>query len=349
MGGHGRCTIAIWRRFMSTQLPTHTRDIVVIGCSAGGVEALPRITHQLPHDLPASVFIVQHMSVAANTYLVDILQRTTDIRVSWAEQGERFDRSHIYVCPPDVHLVFADHHLRLSRAARENRSRPSIDKLFRSAAAHHGSRTIGVLLTGMLDDGVAGLAAIKDVGGVAIVQDPDDAMFPELPTRALQAIRADHVLPIDAIARSIVERVHDRATEVKIPELIAYEARLDSRATVTAGDLEKLGPQSTIACPECSGPTWIVGGEGARRYRCYLGHVTSARELLDDSVSHVEQALWSAVRALHDRATTLETLASDSLRLGNKQSSQAYSDRAAETRKQADLARQFMLDLGRPK
>jgi two-component system, chemotaxis family, protein-glutamate methylesterase/glutaminase len=334
---------------MATQpLTAHARDIVVIGCSAGGVQALPKITHQLPADLPASVFVVQHMAPSPPAYLVEILKRTALIDVTWAEQGERIERSHVYVCPPDLHLLFTDHHLQLSRAARENRARPSIDKLFRSAAARYGARVVGIVLTGLLDDGVSGLAAIKSAGGVAIVQDPTDAEFPELPTHALQTVRADRTLPIDAIGRAIVELTHQHAPQVAIPPVVAIEADVDAREVARPSDLAMLGEQSTISCPDCAGPTWLVGEVGARRYRCYLGHVTSARELLDDSDVQVESALWSAVRALHDRATTLDTLASDAARAGNAQASQTYAERAKETRGQAELAHKFMLDLARP-
>ena len=148
---------------MSASRPTtRTRDVVVIGTSAGGVEALPRLLAQLPASLPASLFIVQHLSPTHNPYLVEILKRDSPLPVSWAEQGEPIERGHVYVAPPDVHLLFADDHLQLSRAVRENHARPSIDRLFRSAAAQLGGRVIGVLLTGMLYDGVAGLRAIRE-------------------------------------------------------------------------------------------------------------------------------------------------------------------------------------------
>ena len=180
------------------------RDTVVIGCSVGGTEALPRLLLQLPADLPAAVLIVQHLAATRTSYLVDILRQRSQFAVRWAEHGTRIEHGRVLVAPPAVHLVLQDDRVQLSQSARENHSRPSIDKLFRSAAANRGSRVIGVLLTGMLYDGVAGLGTIQQTGGVAIVQDPTDAAHPELPAAAVRAIRPDRVLPLEAIGRAII-------------------------------------------------------------------------------------------------------------------------------------------------
>ena len=183
---------------------THTRDTIVIGCSAGGTEALPRLLLQLPADLPATVLIVQHLAATSTPYLVDILTPRSRLAVRWAEHGTRIVRGRVLVAPPAVHLVLEHDHVQLLHAARENHSRPSIDKFFRSAAATRGTRVIGVLLTGMLYDGVDGVRAIQQSGGMTIVQDPADAAFPDLPAAALRAFQPDHVLPIDAIGGAIL-------------------------------------------------------------------------------------------------------------------------------------------------
>jgi two-component system chemotaxis response regulator CheB len=326
---------------------TCTRDVVVIGCSAGGVEALPRILQQLPNDLEAAIFIVQHLAASKSPYLADILGRASKLPVSWAEQGGRIERGQVRVCPPDVHMLLGDSHVQLTRGARENHARPSIDKLFRSAAATYGSRVVGVLLTGMLDDGVAGLRVIRDVGGFVIVQDPHDAAFPELPSRALNAMNPDRTLRLDSIGSAIVAAVGEHVGIAVTPADLALEATIDREGAVSPEKLSKLGPQTTLSCPECHGPLWEVGGDQLRRYRCYLGHATTAGELLEARQAEVEAALWSAVRALNDRASTLETLATDSKRIGNGHSAEAYATRAREARKQADIARTFMLDLNR--
>src|SRR5882672_11644850 len=164
------------------------RDLVVVGASAGGVQAVPRLIGQLDKELRACVLIVQHMAPNSDSQFVQIVRRSASLPIAWAEQGERLQMGRVFISPADVHLLVTDGHVALSGGARENHARPSIDRLFRSAAAHHGSRAIGVLLTGMMDDGVAGLRAIRDAGGFTIVQDPEEAMFNELPSRALQAM-----------------------------------------------------------------------------------------------------------------------------------------------------------------
>lgn len=324
------------------------RDVIVIGCSAGGVEALPKLLQLLPRELPASICIAQHLAATENPYLVEILRRASVLPVAWAEQGVAIAHGHVYVAPPDTHLLFIDDHLRLSRGPRENHARPSIDKLFRSAAALHGGRTIGVLLTGLLDDGIAGLRAILAAGGIAIVQDPDDAAFPELPGRALLALDPDRVLPLLAIGPALVAMTALPRTTASVPRDLAIEAELDRVELGAPSTLASLGSQTTVACPECSGPMWLLGDERGRRYRCYLGHVSTARAMLVHESLEIEAALWSAVRALNDRAATLETLAADAERLGNLQSATAFTLRAKETRAQGELARKFLVDLAAP-
>jgi two-component system, chemotaxis family, protein-glutamate methylesterase/glutaminase len=330
-------------------MTTHPRDIVVIGCSAGGVEALPRIVQQLPPALEAAILVVQHLAPTGTPYLVSILQRTSQLRVEWAEQGAPIEHRRIIIAPPDAHLVVSDHHVQLTKGARENHSRPSINKLFRSAAADYGSRVIGVLLTGMLEDGVAGLQAIHDAGGFVIVQDPLDAAFPELPTRALQALDPDRTLPIDAIGTEIVGLIGHDVPIVAPPQHVALEAEIDRQSQALPAEMSSLGPQTLLACPECHGPMWQLGDEVLRRFRCYLGHVATESEMLSANAVEVEAALWSAVRALNDRATTLETLRDDAARIGNGQSAESYASRAREARLQVEVARQFMLELSRPK
>lgn len=324
------------------------RDIIVIGCSAGGVEALPRLVQQLPADLAASVMIVQHMGPQRETYLVDILQRQSKLPVAWAEQGAKVVPGRILVCPPDVHLLFSDDHVMLARSARENHSRPSIDKLFRSAAATYAGRTIAVLLTGMLFDGIAGLAAVCTAGGFTIIQDPRDAQFPDLPTHALEVIVPDRTLPLDQIAAAVREAVTESAPAATVPAEVLIAAQIDATGCATPELMHRLGPQVAISCPDCHGPMWKVGDEKARRFRCYLGHVNAAQDLIHETTVELESALWSAVRALNDRAATLETLASDAKRVGNAQTAAAYAERGREARVHAEIARKFMLDLSIP-
>jgi two-component system chemotaxis response regulator CheB len=327
---------------------TAVRDIVVIGCSAGGIDALSQILERVSRDLPAAVLIVQHIAATSPRLLAEILGRGSPLPVQWAEQGDKIRAGRVLIAPPDVHLMVGDGHVQLSGGAHENHSRPSINKLFRSAAAVYGSRVIGVLLTGMLDDGVAGLCAIRDAGGFVIVQDPRGAAFPEMPTRALIALTPDKVLPLAEIGPALTECVGQQVGAPNVPEEIALEAEIDRDGTTAPEKLSRLGAQTTVSCPTCHGPTWLVGDQVTRRFRCYLGHVTSARELLEASTQEVDSALWGAVRALRDRATALESLVEVARRTGGGATADHYVDRARETRRHADIVRQLMLELNPP-
>lgn len=326
---------------------THAhRDIVVIGASAGGIETLPQLLAQLPSQLDASLFIVQHRLADSSGYLVDILRKASSLPVRWAEQGDRVEPGQVYVAPADVHMTFTDHHVRLAAGPRVNHSRPSIDLLFRSAAASHGSRTIGVLLTGMLHDGIAGLDAIRRTGGYVMVQEPQDAVFPELPRNALATITPDRVVRIAELGSALVELTRMPVTLHEVPPELALEARLDVDPTHGEELLDRIGQLTTINCPDCGGSLWKVAGSIAPHLRCYVGHVVSARELLERKGNEVEAALWSAVRALRERANTFETLADDARQRGNsEQMVVEYARRAREQRAQAELAREFLLEL----
>jgi two-component system chemotaxis response regulator CheB len=322
------------------------RDTVVIGTSAGGVDTLPRVLGALPRDFPAAVLVVQHMADTAEPMLASILERRAQLPVRWAEQGDPIEPAQVYVTPPGVHMMIVDDHLQLMASARENHVRPSIDRLFRSAAALRGGRTIGVLLTGMMDDGVAGLRAIQESGGYTIVQDPTDAEFPELPRRALEALQPDRVATANAIGALLV-RLTDEAAQhsTATPPTIGVEARLDREDPRDPARMAELGPQTSIACPDCNGPTWLVTDPAPPRYRCYLGHVANARRVLDTGRDHVETAMWSAIRALHERSMTFDDLAANALRAGHSELHAVYRTKSELARNQAETARKFMVEL----
>jgi two-component system chemotaxis response regulator CheB len=195
----------------------------------------------------------------------------------------------------------------------------------------------------MLGDGVAGLQAIGAAGGITVVQDPADARFPELPSRALQVFAPDHVLPASAIPSTLVDLVTQPAPASEIPMAIVIEAQIDRADEASPDDLDRIGERAQISCPDCHGPLWKLD-EVVPRFRCYLGHVMTARQVLDFSAKEVEDALWSAVRALRDRAHTFEALAKDADRKGHTKSGEDFRTRAIESRRQADLARRFLLD-----
>jgi two-component system chemotaxis response regulator CheB len=316
---------------------TSNARLVVLGASAGGVEALPTVLASLPARLEATVLIVQHLRRGSGEHLLGILQRRCALPVAWAENGRALEPGHVLVAPPDTHLLVDPHHMLLVGGPRENHARPSINRLFRSAAVHHDGRVIGVVLTGLLDDGSAGLVAIRRCGGIVVVQDPRDAAFPPMPRNAIEAVAPDAILPLDEIGPAIVRFLERAEGRAPIPADLALEAELDATARV---DLEKtslLGPQAPVSCPECGGPTWRAGGPTAQSYRCFVGHTSSAHTLLADKADEVQASLWRAVRALEERRVTLTSLARDSAR-----SDVVAADYEAQSQKASEQARRAL-------
>jgi two-component system chemotaxis response regulator CheB len=281
-------------------------DIVVIGTSAGGVGALQEILKGLPQDLPASVFIVMHLTPHIPSFLARVLLKAGRIPVQPVLGPMNFRRGHIYVAPPDHHIALSRTQVDINRGPRENWNRPSVDVLFRSAATSHGPHVIGIILTGFLDDGTAGLAAIRREGGITMVQDPEDAMFPDMPLNAVQNVQIDHVVPLSQIAPTLVNLVRSRPdrSRMRVSEEVAIETAI-AKATMTRMNgraaLEKLGRPATFTCPECLGPLWELKDGDLVRYRCQVGHAFSAESMMTAQQDAVERALWKALGAIESR------------------------------------------------
>ena len=280
------------------------RDILVIGASAGGVDALPRLIGSLPADLPASVFVVLHIPAQGRDLMPDLIRRSASLSVAHGMDGERVRQGHVYVAPPDHHLQLDGMHVRLSRGPRENFHRPSIDTLFRSAADSYGSRVVGVVLTGNLDDGTAGLHAVKSRGGIAIVQDPKDALVPAMPQSALRNVKVNHCLALAEIGPLLVRL----ATTRDIRKSKKGVSRMKKR-TMSPKEMEKeFGLPTSFVCPECNGPLWETKAGPSLQFRCHVGHAYSPDSLLADHADGLERALWSAVRTFDERASLLRRL-----------------------------------------
>ncbi|MGZ8920160.1 MAG: chemotaxis protein CheB, partial [Limisphaerales bacterium] len=280
------------------------RDIIVIGASAGGVDALPRLIASLPVNLPASVFVVLHIPAQGPDLLPKIIRRTASLSVSHGVDGESVRKGRVYVAPPDHHLQIDGTRVRLSRGPRENFHRPSIDALFRSAAESYGPRVVGVVLTGNLDDGTAGLHAVKSARGIAIVQDPKDALVPAMPQSALRNVKVNHCVPLSEIAPLLVQL----ATTRDIPKSKKGISRMKKR-TMSPKEMEKkFGMPTSFVCPECNGPLWETKAGPSLQFRCHVGHAYSPDSLLADSADGLERALWSAVRTFDERASLLRRL-----------------------------------------
>lgn len=283
-------------------------NVIVIGTSAGGLEALKVIVAALPRDLPAAVLIVMHTSPQGPNLLGHILGNASQMPVATSADGELIEHGKVYLAPLDHHLLVKQGHISLSRGPKENRSRPAIDPLFRTAAAVYGPRAVGVILTGMLDDGTAGLAALKGRGGMAVVQDPSDALYPSMPESALRHVAADYVLPIDEIAPCLVRLVAEQQTpEVASPlsRLLEIETRFVEMETMTMQDMEVIGSHAGVSCPECHGPIWKIDDGKIHRYRCHVGHAYSAQTMQVGQIEAQETHLWQALRLMKERVTLI--------------------------------------------
>jgi two-component system, chemotaxis family, protein-glutamate methylesterase/glutaminase len=310
----------------------HSRQLVVIGTSAGGIEALREVIGRLPATFPVAIVVVMHTAPQSPGVLHEILARSGPLAAINPRSRERLKPATVYVAPPDHHLLVEPGHLRVTRGPKENRFRPAIDPLFRSAAQVFGPGAIGVILTGNLDDGSAGLWTIKQLGGIAIVQDPDDALFPSMPQSALASVTVDHVVPLTEIAPLLVRLTaieQPEAEPVAVPERVEVEVKIASEEDPLQSGIERLGEPSTFACPECHGVLREVEEGGRVRFRCHTGHAYSADSLLAEMSESIEGALWNAMRVMHEGDLLMRRMAA------HIDAAQAPAD-AARLRDQAD-------------
>ena len=284
------------------------RDIVVIGGSAGGFSGLVEILGSLPTPFPAAVFIVMHTSPTSGNLLSRVLGVKTDLRVSTAVDNESVTPGRVYVAPADHHMILDDSRVRVTRGPKENRSRPAIDPLFRSAALAKGRRVIAVVLSGMLDDGTAGLWSVKDRGGIAIVQDPLEAEYPSMPENALQNVTVDYEVRVAEMGPLLTRLVQEPLPAVSDPppppQLVVETAVANEENAMKSGTMQ-LGDLSPYACPECHGVLSQIREGGILRFRCHTGHAYSANSLLAGLAENTENVLWSAVRSLEETVILL--------------------------------------------
>jgi two-component system chemotaxis response regulator CheB len=317
--------------------------VVVVGASAGGVEALTALASGLPADLDAAVCVVLHLPAGAESRLAEILSRAGSLPAVQARGGERLVRSRIYVAPPDRHLMVRDGHIAVVRGPHENGLRPSIDVLFRSAAVSYGPRSVAVVLSGTRDDGVAGASAVGARGGCVLVQEPADSLFAALPAYTVMRDHPDRVLPLAELAPAVTAAVQRLSEEVNMSENGQGEMRLENEyASLDADALGRDGPPgkpSGFACPDCGGVLWEIDDGQLPRFRCRVGHAYSGEGALEAQGESVETALWTALRALQERAQLSERLARRVGGAGAKQSQARFEEFAREAREQADVIR----------
>ena len=300
--------------------------------------------------MPAAVFVVIHVAPSATSALASILDRAGPLPASQAVDGEAIELSRIYVASPNRHLLIKEGSVAVAVGPRENRHRPAIDTLFRTAARVYGARVIGVVLSGCGDDGVAGLRAIHDRGGVTIVQDPAEASFSDLPRNALAFATVDHTAPVADIAPLVARIVETPARSTEPPTAtLKKEARLAEADLATIEDERKVGVPSAFSCPDCGGVLWEVEGGDSLRFRCRVGHSYSADALSDEQDDRLERGLWAALRALEENASLARQLATRSLKHGRAVLHERFKERADEAQANADAVRQMILQFGSPR
>ncbi|WP_322895077.1 MULTISPECIES: chemotaxis protein CheB [unclassified Yoonia] len=284
--------------------------LIVVGASAGGMDALKTLVAQFTADFPAPVLIVNHMSPeTTGDMLVQILDRAGPLHCQHADDGLRFVAGHIYVARSDQHMMIEGDSIVLSKGARENRSRPAIDPLFRSAAVAHGNRVIGVILTGYLDDGTSGMMAIKRCGGICIAQDPADATHPDMPQSVIANVGVDYCLPVARMGSLLTKLVREPPPpQIAPPEDIVIESRIARRVLSDLPSVERLGDQVPFNCPDCGGVLWQIKDGAFLRYRCHTGHAFSSAVLLAVQSAKIEETLWSALRMFEERQNLLATM-----------------------------------------
>lgn len=327
-------------------MPGH--DIIVIGASAGGVKVLTQLAQGLPAALPAALFVVSHISPLSMNVLPEILSRSGRILAHSARDGEPIYPGHIYVAPPDQHLLLEPGHIRLSRGPRENFQRPAIDPLFRSAARCYGRRVVGVILTGALHDGVAGLMSIRAAGGIGIIQDPKDAEVPELPRSALEIAGADYVVTADQLAPLLVDLIRPpRASEGE--KVMAEVDPLEKMPQVVVADMaaqargEKRGTLATFTCPECGGNLWQVDDQKLIRFSCHVGHAFHGEDLLGQQAVALEAALWTATRIFKEKTVLARQLAAVQRHQGNAESAVRFEEEAQLSERYSVLIQEYLL------
>ncbi len=320
---------------------TRFRDMVAVGASAGGVQALRELVRGLPADLPAALMIVLHMSPEGPGALASILRRVSSLEVTAAEDLAPIRPGRVYVARPNCHLLLRDGEVRLGRGPRENGHRPAVDPLFRSAARWYGSRAVAVVLSGTMDDGAAGALSVARRGGAVAVQDPADALYDGMPRAALRAVGSAVVAPVAELAGHVTRLVAGPAAEPAgaVPPELALETDLAELASAALHQPERPGVPSGVSCPDCHGVLYELEDKEVLRYRCRVGHAWSPESLETAKDDEVEDAIWVAVRNLEERTALYQELAERSRIGGRSRSAASYEERWREASRAAQVIR----------
>ncbi len=326
---------------------SNPKFVVVVGASAGGLNALSEFVGQLKTGMDAAVFIVMHLSrTSISDFLFHQLGPLTDLKCEIATEGASIKKDHIYIASPNLHLLVKKDKIILGRGPEENRWRPSIDVLFRSAAAAYSTRTIGVVLTGLLDDGTTGMLAIKRSGGTCIVQDPNEAEYPDMPLSVLNNMEVDYSIGLANMGEVIESITQTNPEEKPAPDDVIIESEIAERVVVDYDNVKQLGEHSLYACPDCGGGLWDItkkdGGGKVVRYRCHIGHSYSEKDLVIKQGEIFESTLWTALRIMEERRNLLMKMENDHAKKGLAVIAKNYKEKADEIQVHVDKMKEVL-------
>lgn len=325
-----------------------TRNIIVIGASAGGFEALKKLVAGLPPDFQASLFIVWHMAPDVRGVLPQVLSKLGALPAEHAVDKEPIVPNRIYVAQPNFHLLVERDRVRVTKGPKENRFRPAVDPLFRSAAYAYGARVIGIILSGALDDGTSGLWTIKHLGGTAIVQDPRDAEIPSMPENAMREVDVDYVVPVSEMADLLVRLVEQTPEIAEVPmkenEQTEFEIRTAAEDSAFETGIMKFGSLTPFTCPDCHGVLFELKDGKRSRFRCHTGHAFSSDSLLTTVTENIEDSLWNAIRGIEESVMLLNHMGEHFANLNQTHLAALYFKKAHEALDRVEILRQAVMN-----
>lgn len=316
----------------------------MIGTSAGGRNALIELVSQFKTEMNAAFFIVMHLSKKGiDNFLVQQLQPFTPLACSIAKEGASIEAGHIYIAPSNGHLLIKKDQILIGHGPEESRWRPSIDVLFRSAAAAYSTRVIGIILTGLLNDGTSGMLAIKRSGGICIVQDPDEAEYPGMPLNVLNHMEADHCINLASMGGVLSGLLLRELAETAAPPDVRAEAQIAEKTVVGYENVSFLGEKSIYACPDCGGGLWKIADDGFTRYRCHIGHSYVEKDLLFKQGENLESTLWLGLRMMEERSHLLNKIGNDHQKKGLSRIGSGYLESAKELQRHVDTLKEVLI------
>lgn len=339
--------LALFRGQSTKRNSMQKRDIIVIGASAGGVNALIDFVKSLPQNLDASIFVVLHLHPSTPSNLPAILTNFGPFTAIHPEDGERIKTQRIYIAPPDHHLLVEHDRVLVRKGPKENRFRPSIDVLFRSAAYNYGARVVGIVLSGMLNDGTSGMWSIKHMGGLCIIQDPAEALYESMPVNVLKEVDVDYSIPVTEMGPLLKELLNENVPKMNdiTPqgmELMKMEVVIAANDNAFELGILHQGELTAFTCPECHGALISLKEGTTVRFRCHTGHAFSASTLLAGITESVEEQVWSAMRTYEEAVMLLDEIAQRFRTAGNESAAKEFSKKAEESRKRSKILHQIV-------